>query len=100
MKALKTHDGAIPALAVSDTLKRGADGIIAGTVPRENLFRAQTPQGFRYPILLQLHRQATGGATDDAALLEAAGLHVALVSGSEQNIKSLYPATSPASTRC
>jgi 2-C-methyl-D-erythritol 4-phosphate cytidylyltransferase/2-C-methyl-D-erythritol 2,4-cyclodiphosphate synthase len=88
LTALETHAGAIPALAVSDTLKRGAAGKIVTTVPRENLFRAQTPQGFRFHTLLELHRAAAGkAATDDAALLEAAGLVVALVPGAEQNIK-------------
>jgi 2-C-methyl-D-erythritol 4-phosphate cytidylyltransferase/2-C-methyl-D-erythritol 2,4-cyclodiphosphate synthase len=88
LAALARHDGAIPALGVSDTLKRGENGIIAGTVPRENLFRAQTPQGFRFVTLLRLHRDAAGtAATDDAALLEAAGLSVALTPGSEFNIK-------------
>jgi 2-C-methyl-D-erythritol 4-phosphate cytidylyltransferase/2-C-methyl-D-erythritol 2,4-cyclodiphosphate synthase len=99
LEALKSHAGAIPALAVSDTLKRGAENRITETVPRANLFRAQTPQGFRYPDLLRLHLAAAGqavagvaAATDDAALLEAAGLDVALVPGAEQNIKLTLPA--------
>ena len=93
LAALASHEGAIPALAVSDTLKQGSNGVITGTVPRERLFRAQTPQGFRYQTLLALHRQAAGAAaTDDAALLEAAGLTVALVTGSEDNIKLTHPA--------
>jgi 2-C-methyl-D-erythritol 4-phosphate cytidylyltransferase/2-C-methyl-D-erythritol 2,4-cyclodiphosphate synthase len=91
LAALAAHEGAIPALAVSDTLKRGAEGKIAETVPRAGLFRAQTPQGFRYATLLRLHRDAAhSAATDDAALLEAAGLTVALTPGSEQNIKLTY----------
>jgi 2-C-methyl-D-erythritol 4-phosphate cytidylyltransferase/2-C-methyl-D-erythritol 2,4-cyclodiphosphate synthase len=86
--ALADYEGAIPALPVSDTLKRGENGVITGTVPREKLHRAQTPQGFRFATLLQLHRAAAGSAaTDDAALLEAAGLAVALTPGAEQNIK-------------
>jgi 2-C-methyl-D-erythritol 4-phosphate cytidylyltransferase/2-C-methyl-D-erythritol 2,4-cyclodiphosphate synthase len=94
LEALQSHAGAIPALAVSDTLKRGAQNRIQETVPRTNLFRAQTPQGFRYPDLLRLHLAAAGqsAATDDAALLEAAGLEVALVPGAEQNIKLTLPA--------
>jgi 2-C-methyl-D-erythritol 4-phosphate cytidylyltransferase/2-C-methyl-D-erythritol 2,4-cyclodiphosphate synthase len=99
LAALNSHPGAIPALAVSDTLKRGAQNRIMETVPRANLFRAQTPQGFHYPILLRLHqaaaREAVAGrsaATDDAALLEEAGLEVALVPGAEQNIKLTLPA--------
>jgi 2-C-methyl-D-erythritol 4-phosphate cytidylyltransferase/2-C-methyl-D-erythritol 2,4-cyclodiphosphate synthase len=91
--ALATHDGAIPAVPVSDTLKRGESGAIVETVPRAGLFRAQTPQGFRFQTLLRLHRAAAGSlaATDDAALLEAAGLTVALTPGAEQNIKLTLP---------
>jgi 2-C-methyl-D-erythritol 4-phosphate cytidylyltransferase/2-C-methyl-D-erythritol 2,4-cyclodiphosphate synthase len=96
LTAVRDHAGAIPALAVSDTLKRGANDLITGTVAREGLFRAQTPQGFRYPDLLRLHQAAAGeNATDDAALLEAAGLTVARVPGAEQNIKLTLAADLP-----
>ena len=62
--------------------------MIAGTVPREGLWRAQTPQGFRYPAILDAHRAAAGGAlTDDAAVAEHAGLAVALTTGDEDNLK-------------
>ena len=95
LAALETAPGAIPALPVADTLKRVAGGTIAATVPREGLFRAQTPQAFRFVPLLAAHRAAgdagDGAATDDAALLEAAGLAVAIVAGSEDNIKLTYP---------
>jgi 2-C-methyl-D-erythritol 4-phosphate cytidylyltransferase / 2-C-methyl-D-erythritol 2,4-cyclodiphosphate synthase len=90
LAALETAEGAIPAVPVADTLKRGADGRIAGTVARDGLFRAQTPQAFRFPLLLALHRAAAPGATDDAAILEAAGHAVALVAGHEDNIKLTY----------
>ena len=67
--ALDQRRGAIPALAVSDTLKRGGDGMIEGTVERAGLWRAQTPQGFRYGDILDAHRAAQGQAlTDDAAV--------------------------------
>jgi 2-C-methyl-D-erythritol 4-phosphate cytidylyltransferase/2-C-methyl-D-erythritol 2,4-cyclodiphosphate synthase len=89
--ALSGHDGAIPAVPVSETLKRGVQARIVETVSRTDLFRAQTPQAFRFSLLLDLHRSATGGATDDAAILEAAGRSVALVTGSEDNIKLTYP---------
>ena len=91
LHALLTAPGAIPAMPVADTLKRGANGRIAGTVSRENLFRAQTPQAFHFPLLLALHRAAGPGATDDAALLEQAGHDVALTPGSDDNIKLTYP---------
>ncbi len=86
--AMKDHPGAIPAVPVADTLKRGQDGMIAGTVDRAGLWRAQTPQGFRFADILAAHRAAAGRElTDDAAVLEAAGRPVALVMGSEDNVK-------------
>lgn len=92
LAALQRAPGAIPAVPVADTLKRGEDGAITETVSREGLHRAQTPQAFRFATLLALHRGAAGGmATDDAALLEAAGEPVLLVAGSEDNIKLTYP---------
>ena len=91
VEALATHPGAIPAVPVADTLKRGKDGVIDGTVSRDNLFRAQTPQGFRFPLFLDLHRaSASLCATDDAKLLEDAGFSVALVPGDDDNIKLTY----------
>ena len=89
--ALGTHEGAIPAVPVADTLKRAEGGIIAATVPRADLFRAQTPQAFAYRTLLRLHRApAHPSATDDAWLLEQAGLPVALIAGADDNIKLTY----------
>jgi 2-C-methyl-D-erythritol 4-phosphate cytidylyltransferase/2-C-methyl-D-erythritol 2,4-cyclodiphosphate synthase len=92
LEALETHEGAIPALPVADTLKRAENGVITATVPRENLHRAQTPQAFAYDTLLALHRAGPyEGATDDAWLLEHAGIPVALVAGAEHNIKLTFP---------
>jgi 2-C-methyl-D-erythritol 4-phosphate cytidylyltransferase/2-C-methyl-D-erythritol 2,4-cyclodiphosphate synthase len=92
LEALATSDGAIPAVPVADTLKREANGLIAETVARDGLHRAQTPQAFRFETILALHRQNVGvpGATDDAALFERAGLAVALIRGHEDNIKITY----------
>lgn len=89
INALDTADGAIAALPVHDTIKReGADKKIAATVPREALWRAQTPQGFHFDKILAAHRAAEGQTlTDDAAVAEAAGLSVALVPGSPDNMK-------------
>jgi 2-C-methyl-D-erythritol 4-phosphate cytidylyltransferase/2-C-methyl-D-erythritol 2,4-cyclodiphosphate synthase len=90
--ALAKAPGAIPAQPVSDTLKAGADGMITRTVPRAGLFRAQTPQGFRYSVLRAAHAAADAAtATDDAELLERIGQPVALVPGSEHNIKITWP---------
>lgn len=87
LEALETHDGVIPALPVSDTLKKVDNGIITGTVSREGLWRAQTPQGFSFPLLRDLHDRHRTALTDDAGLLEAEGHKVAIVMGSEDNIK-------------
>lgn len=90
--ALAVHDGAIPALGLSDTIKQAANGIITATLPREALFRAQTPQGFRYRSILEAHRSHAGQSlTDDASVAEAAGLKVAIVAGNEANMKVTEP---------
>ena len=90
LAALDRHPGAVPAVPVADTLKReGADATVAGTVPRQGLWRAQTPQGFHFHRLLAAHRRTALATepTDDAQLMELAGETVALVLGSEDNIK-------------
>lgn len=90
--ALDDQPGAIAAVPVADTLKRGNDGTIGTTVDREGLWRAQTPQGFRFPAILQAHRTAAGlSLTDDAAVAERAGLAVALVPSKEDNFKVTTP---------
>ncbi|HUB15555.1 MAG TPA: bifunctional 2-C-methyl-D-erythritol 4-phosphate cytidylyltransferase/2-C-methyl-D-erythritol 2,4-cyclodiphosphate synthase [Acetobacteraceae bacterium] len=91
LAALESAPGAIPALPVADTLKRAVDGRISATVSRDGLFRAQTPQAFRFHALLEAHHAGIQGATDDASLLEAAGAAVAIVPGAEDNIKLTYP---------
>ncbi|WP_031550853.1 bifunctional 2-C-methyl-D-erythritol 4-phosphate cytidylyltransferase/2-C-methyl-D-erythritol 2,4-cyclodiphosphate synthase [Parvularcula oceani] len=91
--ALDRHEGALAALPVTDTLKReDGNGAAAATMPRDGLWRAQTPQGFRFATILAAHRSApSGSATDDASLLEAAGRPVALVPDDPTNIKLTYP---------
>lgn len=93
LDALADAPGAIPALAVVDTLKRaGADGAISATVPRDGLWRAQTPQGFRYADIRAAHEALAGRElTDDAALLEASGRTVRIVAGDENNLKVTTP---------
>jgi 2-C-methyl-D-erythritol 4-phosphate cytidylyltransferase/2-C-methyl-D-erythritol 2,4-cyclodiphosphate synthase len=90
--ALQHVPAAIAALPVADTLKRaGADGRIIATVERAALWRAQTPQGFRYEAILAAHEAAAAAGredlTDDAAVAEWAGMAVELVQGSEDNVK-------------
>ena len=90
LAALDRVPAAVPALPLSDTIKRAAaDGAsVAATIDRSGLWRAQTPQAFRYADILGAHRAAAGAAlTDDAMVAEHAGLSVALVMGSEDNVK-------------
>jgi 2-C-methyl-D-erythritol 4-phosphate cytidylyltransferase/2-C-methyl-D-erythritol 2,4-cyclodiphosphate synthase len=87
--ALETGaDGALPMVAASDTLRRkDADGRWS-LVSRENLYRAQTPQGFVYAKIAKAHKEHAGEeVTDDVALAELAGLKVEMVEGEEKNIK-------------
>ncbi len=90
LDALQTHPGAAPALPVTDALWRGENGLVAGTQDREGLYRAQTPQGFRFPEILAAHRSHPGGAADDVEVARAAGLPVAIVPGHEDNLKITF----------
>ncbi len=89
LAALDGAPAAVPALPLADTLKRSDDGrMVVATIDRGRLWRAQTPQGFRFPEILAAHRAAAGEAlTDDAAVAESAKLAVALVMGDEANFK-------------
>ena len=89
--ALGDHLAAAPAVPVTDALWRGADGFVTGTQNRDGLFRAQTPQGFRFAPILEAHRAYVGDAADDVAIARAAGLDVWITSGSEDNLKLTYP---------
>ena len=82
---------AVPALPVAETIKRADDfGRIVGSVPRDGLWLAQTPQAFPREILQRAHQAAGHGdmiATDDAMLVELLGAHVDLIPGFPRNIK-------------
>lgn len=81
-------DGALPMVAAADTLRRRDHDGRWTVVPRENLYRAQTPQGFVYAkIAAAHHAHAAQDVTDDVALAELAGLKVEMVEGEEKNIK-------------
>ncbi len=85
---LAEHRAAIAAVPVTDTLKRAQDGMVSGTVDRSSLWRAQTPQGFRYRDIAAAHRlPGAAGLTDDAAVAEHAGMAVAVVDGHVDNLK-------------
>ncbi len=91
LDGLNGKHGVIPALAVSDTLKRATDFVIDGTVDRHGLFATQTPQAFPFAAILKAHvaasEQNLQHFTDDAAISEWAGMPVRIVEGSPENIK-------------
>lgn len=93
----RAGEGAVAALRVSDTLKQTAPDdamLIARTVPRDGLWRAQTPQGFPRAVLERAHaagRARDARATDDATLVEQIGVPVRLVPDSPRNLKITTP---------
>ncbi|MDE3123172.1 MAG: bifunctional 2-C-methyl-D-erythritol 4-phosphate cytidylyltransferase/2-C-methyl-D-erythritol 2,4-cyclodiphosphate synthase [Paracoccaceae bacterium] len=88
--ALDEGPAAAPALAVTDALWRGAGGLVSAMVPRDGLYRAQTPQAFHFAPILAAHRAHPGPAADDVEVARAAGLDVRIVEGEEDNIKLTY----------
>ena len=84
-------DGAVPLLAVADTLRKFENGKWV-TVPRDGLQRAQTPQGFAFDKILKAHRDhAKENLTDDMALAELAGLNIVPTTGEDTNMKVTEP---------
>jgi len=83
-------DAAIPALPVTDTVKRVSGGRVTETLTRDELVAVQTPQAFDAARLRTVHA-AAGEATDDAALVEAAGGSVVVVDGERTNLKITDP---------
>ena len=85
--------GGLLALPVVDTLKRGdAGAYVVRTEARDNLWQAQTPQMFRYRLLLEAQRALDpAAATDEAQAIEHLGLHPKLVMGDSRNLKVTYP---------
>ena len=89
--AAKEWGAVVTAVPVTDTIKKvDTDGLVLDTPERGQLWAAQTPQVFRYSLLMQAHRVARGDgivATDDAALMERIGVRVKVVKGSPENLK-------------
>ncbi len=84
--------GGLLAVPVADTLKRArTDGRIAATVPRAAIWAAQTPQMFRYGLLLQALEGAGPDVTDEASAVEALGLAPRLVESDRSNLKVTFP---------
>jgi 2-C-methyl-D-erythritol 4-phosphate cytidylyltransferase len=94
VEVAQTHDGALVAVPVKDTIKVVMDGIVRATPAREELWQAQTPQAFRYSVIMAAHEIAAAErylGTDDAALVEWMGKEVHIVMGDYRNIKITTP---------
>ena len=96
IEAARKTGAAIPALPVTDTVKRvDSGGIIEATLDRKSIRLVQTPQAFAFPTLLEAHRRAVAQGrddfTDDAALAEWAGMRVSVFKGEPGNIKFTTP---------
>lgn len=98
IEAVEQHGAAIVGLPAIDTIKqveRTAHGaLITSTIPREFVVQAQTPQGFRYGLLQKAFAEAEADGfvgTDEASVVERAGLPVAVVPGSQVNLKITQP---------
>ena len=92
--AAKVEGAAVPVLPLEDTVKEVREGLVVGTVDRDRLRRTQTPQGFRFDILkkaLETARRDRFYGTDEAMLVERAGLAVRAVEGDPRNIKITTP---------
>ncbi len=96
--AIERHGAAIVGLPAVDTIKqveRTADGaIVTATIPRERVVHAQTPQGALYGLMRRAFIEAEAdefSGTDEASLLERAGIEVAVVPGSARNFKITQP---------
>lgn len=92
IEALDAAPGACAGLPVVDALWRVEDTLAQAPVPRDGLWRAQTPQGFHFGAILAAHRAHAGTGTDDVAVAREAGLRVEMVPGSEQSYKITTPA--------
>lgn len=95
ISALSSHDGALPTLPLTDTIKRAPDGqLVLTTEDRRTLFAAQTPQGFRFGQIFSAHMRAESVRrefTDDAEIAEWAGLRVSMTAGDRSNFKITHP---------
>jgi len=95
LEGLGSAPACLAAMPVADTLKSEVDGHVAATLDRQSLWRAQTPQGFRFDAILEAHRaaaaQGEGHFTDDASIAEWRSMPALLVMGAERNIKLTTP---------
>jgi 2-C-methyl-D-erythritol 4-phosphate cytidylyltransferase/2-C-methyl-D-erythritol 2,4-cyclodiphosphate synthase len=93
LEALADADGALPALPVADSLRRASAGLMDAAVERDGLWRAQTPQAFRYRTIVDAYAAwpADETATDEATVVQRAGGRVRIVEGDPRLMKLTFP---------
>jgi 2-C-methyl-D-erythritol 4-phosphate cytidylyltransferase len=92
LKAARETGASVPIVPLIDTIKEVAeDGAVVRTLDRLRLFAVQTPQVFRYDLLMRAHREITADVTDDAAMVEMLGVRVKTYEGRRRNIKITTP---------
>jgi len=92
VKAARETGAAIAGVPVTDTIKLAGDNMmVMGTPPRHNLWAVQTPQMFRFDIIVKAYQQIQEEVTDDATLVERLGYKVKLYMGAYDNIKVTTP---------
>ncbi len=92
LEAARETGASVPIVPLADTIKEVAeDGIVARTLDRRRLYAAQTPQVFRYELILRAHDEITADVTDDAAMVEMLGVRVKTYEGRRRNIKITTP---------
>ncbi len=91
IEATRAHGAAATYVKATDTVTEGIDGFVIAIPPRERLFAAQTPQGFRYAVIRDAHERARAAgvfdASDDVRLVMESGVKVKMVEGDYRNIK-------------
>ena len=91
LRADASLGGAVAGCPCTDTVKVVRDGTVSATPDRGNLWVVQTPQAFPIEVIRAAHRRARSVGTDDASLVEAMGLPVAVVDAQRNNLKLTYP---------
>jgi 2-C-methyl-D-erythritol 4-phosphate cytidylyltransferase len=92
LEAARETGAAVPVIPLADTVKEvGEDGAVLRTLERARLRAVQTPQVFRYDLLLRAHQEITEEVTDDAAMVEMLGMRVMTYEGRRRNIKITTP---------
>jgi 2-C-methyl-D-erythritol 4-phosphate cytidylyltransferase/2-C-methyl-D-erythritol 2,4-cyclodiphosphate synthase len=90
IQSLKIHKGVIPGVRAVDSIKQVIDGKIIKSLDRNQIYLAQTPQGFDYKTIYESHQRSIKKATDDAAILEEFGIEVAILESDSSNFKITY----------